>query len=581
MPRVKRKTHLHLQTITSCFVAIFLATLPLTAWADTIALGTTVGDQAPPPAPVLITEIQPGSAASASEEFIELYNRTAQSIDFSVHAWRLEIASSTATGWESPLRTITLKGVIASGQSYTFASQYTSSGQVVPYLPGIAAAWFSAGISAAAGHIRLVYTTNQLQADGTCGTTETVVDEVEWSAPKSGGPATPSLDGRAVFVAAKSTGIAAGSSLVRLIDPAIQTYIDTNSDVVDFGVSSMPTPGTGNTTLAATSPQPTADQISPAVLSDGCDPSLVTAPPDPTDSTNDGTTQSPLQQPVDSPPVVSAGDDGTRLADGNGDSPPYVPAAVPAIPAADQGLFGPQISELLPNPAAPQTDAHDEFIELYNPNDVPFDLSNFVLESGLESVHTYTLPVGTILPPRSFRAFLSVDTKLGLSNAGGQVVLLDPLGGSIAKTDPYSTAKDGQAWIFANDTWQWTILPTPNAANAVHTPVAAGSAKKPVVPVVTSAKKVAAVKAASTKAKPKPTKTATPKPAKTPATTKLQTAAAVVPDSPVHPSILAAAGVLALLYGAYEYRTDMANRVYQLREHRNARREARARSKGG
>ena len=49
------------------------------------------------------------------------------------------------------------------------------------------------------------------------------------------------------------------------------------------------------------------------------------------------------------------------------------------------GKMAPIINEILPDPASPLTDADDEFIELYNPNDTTFDLSDFKLAFGSTS----------------------------------------------------------------------------------------------------------------------------------------------------------------------------------------------------
>ncbi|HSX15937.1 MAG TPA: lamin tail domain-containing protein, partial [Candidatus Saccharimonadales bacterium] len=95
-------------------------------------------------------------------------------------------------------------------------------------------------------------------------------------------------------------------------------------------------------------------------------------------------------------------------------------AGLPTLPAADVGLAAPQITELLPNPDGTGTDETDEFIELYNPNAVPFHLVGFTLETGTTTKHKYAFPDGTVLQPQSFTAFYSSDTNLTLSNTAGQ-----------------------------------------------------------------------------------------------------------------------------------------------------------------
>jgi len=272
----------------------------------------------------------------------------------------------------------------------------------------------------------------------------------------------------------------------------------------------------------------------------------------------------------------------------------------PAIPAADIGLAAPKITEILPNPAEPQTDAEDEFIELYNPNSAEFDLSGFRLEVGTTTLHSYTFPLGTHLPAKGFKAFQSIDTRLSLSNSGGQVRLFDPLGSQIGQTDVYDTAKDGQGWALANGKWYWTTTPSAGAPNIVTQPLtiqalslgtpsvlpdattdtAEDSAtapsptksSKPTTKKSTPPKEAAATqstttpspktKAANTNTKPASSKTAAaanssaPTPAKQPA--------------PLHWLILAVIGGLALLYALYEYRHDLANRLYRRRRNRAA-----------
>lgn len=135
------------------------------------------------------------------------------------------------------------------------------------------------------------------------------------------------------------------------------------------------------------------------------------------------------------------------------------------IPAADIGLIAPQLSEIVPNPAAPKTDANDEYIELYNPNDKPFDLSGFKLRAGTS---TYTFTDGSpSLQPNEFRAYYSSQTSLGLSNNSGDVKFLSPNDELLAQSDTYTDAKDDYGWILADGLWQWTNTVTPNARNIV------------------------------------------------------------------------------------------------------------------
>ena len=239
-----------------------------------------------------------------------------------------------------------------------------------------------------------------------------------------------------------------------------------------------------------------------------------------------------------------------------------------AIPASDLGLSAPMITELLPNPAEPQSDSEDEFIELYNPNDEVFDLTGFKLEIGTSTKHFYTFPAGTSIAPKGFVAFYSVDTSLNLSNNGSQAWLLDPLGTIISQTDAYTTAKDGQSWALASGEWRWTTTPTAASSNIITDPltvktlslggVSSSSSKKSTTPKVKAAK-------ASKKASTKQSVTSNSSP------TSFSNADS---NSPIHPLTLAIVGALAVVYAVYEYRNDLGGYLHRLRRYREARRTA-------
>jgi hypothetical protein len=236
---------------------------------------------------------------------------------------------------------------------------------------------------------------------------------------------------------------------------------------------------------------------------------------------------------------------------------PYSTAVVEAestlaIPDSDAGLAAPQISEVLPNPAPPATDAEGEFIELYNSNNNIFDLSGFSLQAGTTTLHRYAFPDGTHMDPHQFMAFFSSDTGLSLSNSAGQVKLLEPGGNVLGQTDEYGSAKDGYAWVTADGLWRWTTTPTPNAANVITSPPASRKLSK--VPSTSSKKSSKTVAAGSSYSSNPPS--------------------GGTPVSSLHPAILAGIGGMAVVYALYEYRHDLANQLYKLRRYREARRVA-------
>ena len=253
--------------------------------------------------------------------------------------------------------------------------------------------------------------------------------------------------------------------------------------------------------------------------------------------------------------VVTPGQGSTyiQLAQSSAAVPSSVGAAASPIPTDDYGLVAPQISEVLPNPAPPQTDADDEFIELYNPNTQPFDLSGFILQVGLTTTHKYTFPAGTSILPQQFTPFYSSETGLSLSNTSGQVKLLDPSGNTLQQSDIYGSAKDGYAWVYANGQWQWTTKSTPGAKNIINAPASktsssSSSSKSSVLAAKTSGSSGSGGSSGNF---------STPS-----------------QSSPVHPLILAGIGSAAVLYALYEYRHDISNTLYRFRRYRAARRGA-------
>src|SRR3989344_1230521 len=192
----------------------------------------------------------------------------------------------------------------------------------------------------------------------------------------------------------------------------------------------------------------------------------------------------------------------------------------------------PQFSDLFPNPPPPQTDANDEFIELYNPNDKPFDLSGFILRSGVATTHDYKFPDGTTMEAKAFESFYISQTRITLSNSEGQASLLDPNGNRLTASDVYSNAKDGQSWILAGGKWQWSLKPSPNSVNIVATPVVKGSTKSS-----SASKTTAATKAIESG----------------------RGVAVAGKSSIIHPLILAVVAAGALLYAEYENRNDLEN----------------------
>jgi hypothetical protein len=257
-----------------------------------------------------------------------------------------------------------------------------------------------------------------------------------------------------------------------------------------------------------------------------------------------------------------------------GDATPEAPAIMD-----NTGLEAPYLTELLPNPAAPLTDESDEFIELYNPNATAFDLKGYTLEVGTTTLHDFTFGDSEVLAPLAYTAFYSRDTKLSLTNSGGQARLLDPAGTKLDETPAYGAADDGASWsLDAVDgtTWGWSTTATPNTINSITLPVT--PVKTSTTAAKTTAKPKAAAKVKGTTTTKSKAKAAPKKKAAKAAKAKLTTASKTtdVPQrAPIHTAVLVTVVAIAVLYAAYEYRHDIQNRLYKLRHNRAVRAYAR------
>lgn len=246
---------------------------------------------------------------------------------------------------------------------------------------------------------------------------------------------------------------------------------------------------------------------------------------------------------------------GKSAAAGRGSAAP-LSSLVSLLPPSGPPI---EITELLPNPAAPAKDANDEYVEIYNPNDVAVDLVGYKLQTGQSFTRTYTFPQVKI-EPKSYLVITSGATSISLSNTEGRARLLDRAGKVVSRTDSYHKAPDGSAWALINGTWQWTTTPTRGAANRSGGPASNTT-------LTNNAKDAGGSSNGSVKSASTGTGGGS-------GSAGVEEAA----QASVHGLVLAGVGLVAVLYAAYEYRTDIANRIYQFRSNRAARRASRQRT---
>ena len=305
---------------------------------------------------------------------------------------------------------------------------------------------------------------------------------------------------------------AAGQSLERLpgrLDELAGNGVDTDDNSADFIIRTQPQPQSIASTieLADTTDSDDGDAVGP----------IADAPVD----------------AGDTPPVVSPTD--------------YAPI---------------DITEILPNPMAPQLDSSDEYIELYNPTTDPVDLEGYTLRTGSNFHDYYVLPDTTVAPD-AYVVFYSAQTKLAMPNSGGAVELLDPSGAVVDQTPVYGAAPDGQAWGYFESGWAWTLQLTPGQPNVLAALPVPATTLKTTKPKTTTKKVVAAKKpkAAAKKKATKPRKMAKPK--------TIAALPQLVAERNLQPAnwLIIILAALTIGYAIYEFRYDICNLYLRLRGH--------------
>lgn len=456
-------------------------------------------------APVVINELQLNGQGTGTtgQEFIELKNTSIEPVDIS--GWKLQYISSTGNlSTAKYFVTFPADTVIYADGSLLITPE-TYLPDVLPKITYAITSSF-AGLASTGGTVVLV--NNLAIAVDTVGwgTKATIVCETEL--------ATAPID---------------GESIQRII--ADGKTVDTNNNKNDFEPLIAPTPETTN--VAPVVDPPVNPDPEPPVI----DPTPIPVP-DP----------SPTPDPVPDPVI----------------DPIVVPDTVPIVVSPQLPVL---INELLIDPASPLTDANDEWVELYNPNDTAQDLAGYVVYAGETYSYKHMFAAGTIIPAGGYIVITSADTSIALANGGGAVKIVGP-NGQTYDVVTYDAAKSNQAW--AKDqtgVWQWTTMPTQGGQNNITAPTVAEK-----IVATAAAKKVTTKLAAATTAKTTSPKVAAAKTTKAKGATDTTNEPVLVPaPTPLPIPLLATLCILAVLYSTYEYRFDIANKFYQLRNYRTTR----------
>jgi len=125
----------------------------------------------------------------------------------------------------------------------------------------------------------------------------------------------------------------------------------------------------------------------------------------------------------------------------------------------------------------------EEWMELYNSNEIDVDLSGWQIQDKAGTITTFTIPATTKILANGFLVFKRPDTKIMLNNEGDSVNLLTP-DGKIVDSVGFVSAPLGQSYNRTDSasakasagTWAWSTTLTPGTANII---TAAASSAKP------------------------------------------------------------------------------------------------------
>lgn len=388
-------------------------TLPVSVYADKNTAG--IDDTSVSLAHPVISEIQTGSQEGASEEFIEIYNPTDMRLQTS--GWRVQYRSSSGNSW----RTKSVLEHNMEPRGYLLLSTYLDAADQT----------HTSGLRADGGHVRLAAPAEDdfvqsiardVSMDGEMVITYAgewfEFDRIGW--------------GDALHSEAASAPVhSAGESLSRVFDKHGH-ILDMDNNERDFEVFSSPTP-----------------QSTPAPCMDvECQKKE-----DSSESSDENHDQEKETNETDKNPDSGNTDESDEQKEADSDED-----------GRDRKFRTVVITEVMPDPVSPRTDARDEFVELRNPHGSPVDLEGYRIQTGSSLEYEYEIE-SAILKPDERKVFRSRDGTMTLTNNGGRVQVIDPNKEVASQLVVYPEAPAGKAWADIAGEFIWTDNVTPGGMN--------------------------------------------------------------------------------------------------------------------
>jgi hypothetical protein len=166
-----------------------------------------------------------------------------------------------------------------------------------------------------------------------------------------------------------------------------------------------------------------------------------------------------------------------------------------ATPSATPGTPAVSLNEVLPAPYAidwngdgvPNQD--DEYVELYNAGAEPVDLGGWQLDDRANTgTNPFTIPTGRLIEPGGFVLFFRSETHVALNNTGSEEVRLLAPDGHVVETFTFSDPLVDWSYskeIDGSTTWTDAYPPSPGQPNQPGTPTVTPSPGVTITPTIT------------------------------------------------------------------------------------------------
>lgn len=120
------------------------------------------------------------------------------------------------------------------------------------------------------------------------------------------------------------------------------------------------------------------------------------------------------------------------------------------------------VTEIMPNPEG--SDADEEWVEIFNPENRPVNLSNWILDDEEGGSKPYIFPSAAVIGPKEYLVLSREETKISLNNSKDSVRLFDFLRNLIFEVS-YAKAESDKSYIKTANGFEWTSDVTPGRQN--------------------------------------------------------------------------------------------------------------------